>query len=279
MSKVRVPDLIRKRQKNEKIVAITAYDATFSRLLDAAGVDILLVGDSLGTVIQGRETTLAVTLDEIIYHTSAVVRGAERALVVADLPFLSYQTSPAEAFRSAGRVLKETGASAVKLEGGEAMLETVSFLSERGVPVMAHLGLTPQSVHTMGGYKVQGREKQTAKRLKKDALALQKAGAFSLVLEGIPASLGAEITAALEIPTIGIGAGPECSGQILVLYDLLGLSDFGSASAPKFVKEFANLRELVSAAVRSYAEEVRLGIFPTSEQSYKGKEGLGEENS
>lgn len=268
MSKIRVPDLIRKRHNEEKIVAVTAYDATFSRLLDAAGVDLLLVGDSLATVIQGRETTLAVTLDEIIYHTKAVSRGAKNALVVADLPFLTYQTSAEEAFRSAGRVLKETGASAVKLEGGEAMLPTVSFLSERGVPVMAHLGLTPQSVHTMGGYKVQGREKQAAKAMKKDALSLQKAGAFAVVLEGIPSALGEDITQALEIPTIGIGAGPACSGQILVLYDLLGLSDFGSENAPKFVKEFASLRIDVTEAIEQYCGEVRNGSFPSAEHSY-----------
>jgi len=268
MRKIRVPDLIRKRQNEEKIVAITAYDATFSSIVDAAGVDLILVGDSLGTVIQGQETTLPVTLDEIIYHTKAVRRGCKNALLVADMPFLSYQVSVAEAIAAAGRVLKESGAEAVKLEGGSEMCATVTALVQRGIPVMGHLGLTPQSVHTMGGYRVQGKSQADAERLLSDAKELEEAGVFSLVLEGIPSELSDAVTNSLEIPTIGIGAGPNCSGQILVLYDLLGLSNFGDSAPPKFVKEYQDFRQLTKEAIESYGRDVQTGVFPAKENSY-----------
>ncbi len=254
-----VPRLLEKKLRRERIVALTAYDAGFGALLDQAGVDLVLVGDSVANVLQGLETTLPVSLEEMAYHTRLVARSVRQALVVADLPFGSYQTSPEEAVRSAV-VLIKAGAAAVKLEGGVRMQATIERLVEADIPVLGHVGLTPQSIHALGGYKVQ----RDAKRLMRDARAVQSAGAFGVVLEAVPARLAAEVTAALKIPTIGIGAGKRCDGQILVLHDLLGLT----ARAPKFAKRYASLGETVSAAVKAYASDVRAGRFPGSEHSF-----------
>jgi 3-methyl-2-oxobutanoate hydroxymethyltransferase len=263
--KVTIHTLQRKKAASEKITMLTAYDATFARLLDDAGVDVLLVGDSLGMVIQGHGTTLPVTLDEVIYHTRAVVRGTRRAQVVGDMPFMSYQTSLEDAMRSAGRLVKEGGAEAVKLEGGAQHAELVRRLVATGIPVMGHIGLTPQSVHQMGGFKVQGRAADDARRLIEDARTLEEAGAYALVLEGIPLELAGEITGALRIPTIGIGAGPHCDGQVLVIYDLLGMNeDF----KPRFVKRYENLAVRIRTAVDEYCDEVRSGRFPSEEESF-----------
>src|SRR3990172_1121747 len=263
--KVTVPEISRMKQKGEKITALTAYDYSFSRILDEAGVDILLVGDSLGSVIQGRENTLHVTLEEVIYHTRAVVRGRERALVVADMPFLSFQISVEEAKRNAGKILQEAGAEAVKLEGGVEMLETIEAIVKIGIPVMGHVGLTPQALHRFGGYKVQGKEKDQREKIVQDALAVEEGGAFSVVLESIPLDLAQEITRRLSIPTIGIGAGVHCDGQVLVVHDMLGLFDMYT---PKFVKRYADLKSVMSEAVRNYIAEVREGKFPDEEHSF-----------
>src|SRR5438132_2610593 len=258
-------DLLSMKERGERIVVLTCYDALFARLLDAAGVDVLLVGDSVNQVRDGEETTLSATLEQMIYHTKIVRRGAARALVVCDLPFLTYQISAADAIRNAGRVLQETGCQAVKLEGGTPVAATVRALVDVGIPVMGHLGLTPQSVHALGGYRVQGREERTAERLKAEAKALEEAGAFAVVLELIPAPLASQITKALTIPTIGVGAGPACDGQVLVLHDVLGLNDRFTA---KFVKHYAALAEDVREAVRLYAAEVREGRYPGPEHSF-----------
>jgi 3-methyl-2-oxobutanoate hydroxymethyltransferase len=258
-------DLLRLKSQGTPIVMLTCYDALFARLLDAAGVDILLVGDSVNQVLAGAETTLSATLDQMIYHTRMVRRGARRAMVVCDLPFLTYQVSREEAIRNAGRVLAETGCHAVKLEGGSHIAATVRALVEVGIPVMGHIGLTPQSVHALGGNRVQGRDDVAAQRLRQDAKALEEAGAFAVVLELVPAPLAAEITGALTIPTIGIGAGPSCAGQVLVLHDMLGLNDRFSA---KFVKRYATLAEDVRRAVDAYCAEVRGGRFPEAEHSF-----------
>ena len=263
--KVTVPEIMKMKQKRERITALTAYDYCFSRILDEAGVDILLVGDSLGSVIQGWENTLPVTLDEIIYHTRAVTRGRKRALVVADMPFLSFQINIEEAKRNAGRILQEAGAEAVKLEGGVEMLETIEAIVQIGIPVMGHVGLTPQSLHRFGGYKVQGKEKDQREKIVQDALAVEEGGAFSVVLEGIPLDLAQEITRRLSIPTIGIGAGMHCDGQVLVVHDMLGLFDMYT---PKFVKRYADLKSAISEAVRNYNAEVREGKFPDEEHSF-----------
>jgi 3-methyl-2-oxobutanoate hydroxymethyltransferase len=252
------------KQRGERIVMLTCYDALFARLLEAAGVDVLLVGDSVNEVLAGAETTLSATLEQMLYHTKSVRRGSARALVVCDLPFLTYQVSREEAIKNAGRVLQETGCHAVKLEGGQPMADTVRALVDIGIPVMGHLGLTPQSVHALGGHRVQGRDDATAERLKADARALEAAGAFAIVLELVPAPLASQITKALTIPTIGIGAGPACDGQVLVLHDLLGLNDRFSA---KFVKRYAAMAEDVREAVRLYAAEVREGRYPGPEHS------------
>ena len=266
--KVTVPDVTRMKAAGQRISMVTAYDATFARILDDGGVDILLVGDSLGMVVLGLDSTLTVTLDEMIYHTRAVVRGCRHALVVADMPFLSYQVSPADAVANAGRLLKEGGAAAVKLEGGITMAATIAAISSVDIPVMGHIGLTPQSVHRMGGFRVQGRrhgrEPGNRERLLDDARAVEDAGAFAIVLEGIPLDLGAEITAALGIPTIGIGAGAGCDGQVLVVHDLLGLSE----RTPTFARRFADLGAETLRAVRSYVGEVRAGTFPSDAESY-----------
>jgi 3-methyl-2-oxobutanoate hydroxymethyltransferase len=257
---VRVPDLKAMKERGEKIVMLTAYDATMASLLDRAGVDVLLVGDSLGMVIMGCPTTLPVTLAAMRHHVRAVSRGARRALVVADMPFLSYQVSVAEAVRNAGRLLRD-GAAAVKMEGGRAVLEAVSRLVEIGIPVMGHLGLTPQSVHRLGGFRRQALEPHDAERLLEEARALEQAGAFAVVLEAIPSEAARAVTAELRIPTIGIGAGPHCDGQVLVSYDAFGLYE---GPAPPFVKQYARLGELILEAARAYAEEVRRGRFPAA---------------
>lgn len=256
---------VRKR-RGERFSMLTAYDYPFARVFDAAGIDVLLVGDSLANVVQGLETTLPVTLDEIVYHTRLVARGARRALVVADMPFGSYQTSPDDAVRAAVRLVKEGGAHAVKLEGGARSADAIAAIVAADVPVMGHVGLTPQSIHAMGGYRVQGRSDSGRARVRADAFAVQEAGAFSLVLEGMPAGLAAEITGALGIPTIGIGAGPACDGQVLVMHDLLGLSDQG---APSFVKQYASLGMLAGQAARAFAADVADGKFPGPEHSYR----------
>jgi len=253
------------KERGERIVALTCYDALFARLLDAAGVDVLLVGDSVNQVLAGADTTLSATLEQMIYHTTIVRRGAERAMVVCDLPFLTYQVSRPDAIANAGRVLQETGCHAVKLEGGTPVADTVRALVDVGIPVMGHLGLTPQSVHALGGYRVQGRDEQTAQRLKTHAKALEDAGAFAIVLELLPAPLASQITKSLTIPTIGIGAGPACDGQVLVLPDMLGLNERFTA---KFVKRYAALATDVEEAVRRYAAEVREGRYPGPEHSF-----------
>jgi 3-methyl-2-oxobutanoate hydroxymethyltransferase len=260
-----VPDLLAMKAAGRRIVMLTCYDAAFARLLEQAEVDVLLVGDSVNQVLAGQETTLSATLDQMIYHAASVRRGARRALVFVDLPFLTYQVSPTEAIRNAGRVLQETGAHGVKLEGGRPMAETIRALVDRGIPVIGHLGLTPQSVHALGGYRVQGRDASTAERLLADARALEEAGACAIVLELLPAALAKRITAALTIPSIGIGAGAGCDGQVLVLHDMLGLNELFN---PKFLKRYAELGEAVRAAVRSYAAEVRDGTYPGPEHSF-----------
>jgi 3-methyl-2-oxobutanoate hydroxymethyltransferase len=261
-----VLDLPAMKAAGRRIVMLTCYDAAFARLLDQAGIDVLLVGDSLNQVIAGEETTLSATLDQMIYHAAAVRRGAPRSLMLVDLPFLSYQVSVPEAIRNAGRVLQETGAQGVKLEGGRPMVETVRALVDRGIPVLGHLGLTPQSVHALGGYRVQGRDESAAERLLADARALQDAGACGIVLELLPAALARRISAGLAIPTIGIGAGAGCDGQVLVLHDMLGLNEVFN---PKFLKRYATLGESVRAAVRAYAAEVRDGSYPGPEHSFE----------
>jgi 3-methyl-2-oxobutanoate hydroxymethyltransferase len=265
MSSVTTRALLEMKEQGERIVALTCYDALFARLLDASGVDLLLVGDSLHQVLAGAPSTLSATLEQMIYHTTIVRRGAERAMVVCDMPFLSYQISPEDAVRNCGRAMKETGCQAVKLEGGQPMAATVRRLVEVGIPVMGHIGLTPQSVHALGGYRVQGRDEAAAVRLKADAAALQDAGAFAVVLELVPAPLASQITKSLTIPTIGIGAGPACDGQVLVLHDMLGLNEQLSA---KFIKKYAALAEDVREAVRVFAAEVREGRYPGPEHSF-----------
>jgi 3-methyl-2-oxobutanoate hydroxymethyltransferase len=259
---VRVPDLKAMKRRGEKIVMLTAYDASMARLLDRAGVDVLLVGDSLGMVIMGCENTLPVTLEAMLHHVRAVRRGVRRALVVADMPFMSYQVSVAEAVRNAGRLIQEGGASAVKLEGGRPVLDVVRRLTEIGIPVMGHLGLVPQSVHQLGGFRPRARDEREAERLLEEARELEQAGAFALVLESIPAEVARSVTQALSIPTIGIGAGPHCDGQVLVSYDIFGLYE---GPLPPFVKQYARLGELMVEAARAYAEDVRQGRFPPQE--------------
>lgn len=263
--KVTIHTLQSMKQRGDKISMLTAYDATFARLLDESGVDILLVGDSLGMVIQGYETTLPVTLDESIYHTRAVARVTRRAQVVGDMPFMSYQGSLDDAMLNAGRMIKEGGAHAVKLEGGAQHAELVSRLVRCGIPVMGHIGLTPQSFHQLGGFKVQGREDGGAQKLIDDAHALQDAGAYSIVLEGIPREIAERITAELAIPTIGIGAGPACDGQVLVAHDMLG---FQQGRLPRFVKVYADIGPRIREAFTAYARDVEDGSYPGPGQTY-----------
>lgn len=266
--KVTVPEILG-RKGGDPIVALTAYDFPFGRIADRAGVDLILVGDSLGMVVQGFDNTLPVTMDEIVYHSRMVARARQRALLVADLPFLSYQVSTEDALRNAGRLVKEGAAEAVKLEGGIAVADTLNAIASVDIPVMGHIGLTPQSVHRMGGHKVQGRRRGSGagqrERVIEDALAVEEAGAFAVVLEGIPAELAAEITERLTIPTIGIGAGVGCDGQILVLHDVLGLTD---GFRPKFAKSYADLWGAASDAVAGYVSEVRSHAFPTDAHSF-----------
>jgi len=267
--KVTVPEIQRMKTARQKITALTAYDYPFARILDSCGIEVLLVGDSLGTVVQGVETTLPVTMDEMVYHLKLVTRARPRALVVGDMPFLSYQAGICEAIANAGRLLKEGNAEAVKLEGGVNIARVMRAIVNMDIPVMAHIGLTPQSVHRMGGFKVQGkksgRQPGARERLIEDAYAVADAGAFAVVLEGVPLDLAREISEKLPIPTIGIGAGPYCDGQILVIHDILGLTE---RFAPKFVKRYADLRGAISQAVNAYISDVRSGTFPLDEHSF-----------
>lgn len=258
-------DFLAMKKGGEKITFLTAYDATFVKILDEAGIDGVLVGDSLGMVIQGKPNTLEVTVEDIIYHTSIVSRGITTAHLVADMPFMSYQNSKEEALKNAGRLIKEGKAESVKLEGGKFVADSVFHIQKSGIPVMGHIGLTPQSIHQMGGFKIQGREERKRDELLRDAKILEEAGAFSIVLEGIPALLAKEITESLKIPTIGVGAGPHCDGQVLVIYDLLGMDN---SFIPKFAKRYANLHEVINGAVKNYIEEVRSEKFPAEENSF-----------
>lgn len=259
-----IPEFQRHKREKKKLIVVTAYDALFTRILEQAGIEAILVGDSLGVVVQGGANTLSVTMDDMLYHTKLVAGAAQRALVIGDMPFMSYQASREEALRNAGRFL-QVGAHAVKLEGGAAIADQVAAMTSIGIPVMGHLGMTPQSVHRYGGYKVQGRDSDHAQALLNDAKVLEAAGAFALVLEAIPAELAKIITEQVAIPTIGIGAGPHCDGQVLVLYDLLGLFD---DFVPKFVKPYAHLKADAIQALRRYKEEVEQGKFPSDSESY-----------
>lgn len=259
-----VPDLQRCKRDRKKVIVVTAYDALFARLLEQAGIEVMLVGDSLGVVVQGKSNTLSVTMEDMLYHTKLVAGAARESLVIGDMPFMSYQASREDALRNAARFL-QAGAHAVKLEGGAAMAERIEAMTAVGIPVFGHLGMTPQSVHQYGGYKVQGKSAEGAKRLVSDATALQDAGAVAVILEAMPALLAKTITEQLTIPTIGIGAGPHCDGQVLVVYDLLGLFD---EFVPKFVKPYAHLRADALQALRRYKEEVEQGKFPSDSESY-----------
>jgi 3-methyl-2-oxobutanoate hydroxymethyltransferase len=263
--KVTVPD-IRARKDGPPLAMVTAYDFTMARLLDEGGADILLVGDSLGMVIQGHPTTLPVTVEEICYHSRAVARGARRAHVVGDMPFMSFQVSPVQALENAGKLVKDGACESVKLEGGEDVAEHVRRIVSAGIPVMGHVGLTPQSVHAMGGFKVQGKGEEDAARLLRDAAALEQAGAYAIVLEAIPPDLAEDITALVSVPTIGIGAGAGCNGQVLVCYDLLGMYP---DLKPRFAKRFAEVGEQIMAATRAYVEEVQGRAFPAAEHTFK----------
>jgi len=266
LRKVTVPDLRARKLSGEKIAMVTAYDFTMARLVDEAGVDMVLVGDSLGMVVQGLTTTIPVTMDEMAYHCRAVARGLGRAHLVGDLPFMSYQVSPQQAVESAGKLMKDGACESVKLEGGQEVAEHVHRIVRAGVPVVGHIGLTPQSVHALGGFKVQGRGAEGAEKVLADAIALEQAGAFAIVLEAIPPDVAAQVTALLSIPTIGIGAGAACDGQVLVCTDLLGLS---RGHQPKFAKRFANLGDAAVDAFSAYVAEVRAGTFPGAGQTYK----------
>ena len=269
-TKVTVPELKQRKtlaadSQNQKITCLTAYDYPTARLVDEGGVDVVLVGDSLAMVMLGHDSTLPLTLEEALHHAKAVRRGVQRALVVADMPYGSYHGEINESLRNALRFVKEAGAEAVKIEGGERRLELIARLTDAEIPVMGHIGLTPQSVNALGGYRVQGKTASAAEQLLRDARAVEAAGAFAIVLEAIPRELAAEITKAVRIPTIGIGAGPECDGQVLVLHDMLGLT---FQTAPKFARRYANVGEIISNAVREYCADVRSGGFPTDAESY-----------
>ena len=265
MKHLRIPDVIKKKQQGEKVTMLTAYDFILAKILDEAGVDILLVGDSLGMVLLGFETTLPVTLEMMIHHSQAVTRGVQRSLVVADMPFLSYQVSVSEAVRNAARLLQEGGVAAVKIEGGRIMADVTRRLVEVGIPVMGHLGLLPQSVHQLGGFRVQARDQDSAELLLEDAQILEEAGAFSIVLESIPADVAQRVTSQLSIPTIGIGAGPHCDGQVLVSHDAFGLSQ---GYIPSFVKQYAELGTELKKAAETYISDVRAGHFPSQEHCF-----------
>jgi len=274
--KITVPELLQRKSRatgsysnSQKITCLTAYDYPTARLLDEAGVDVILVGDSLGMVVLGQENTLQVTIDEMLHHARAVRRGTHRALMVVDMPYGSYHTDSSESLRNAVRFVKEAGAEAVKVEGGERRLELIARLTEAEIPVMGHVGLTPQSVNALGGYRVQGKTADTAEVLIRDARAVEAAGAFAVVLEAVPRELAAQITRELRIPTIGIGAGPDCDGQILVVHDLLGLT---FNQTPKFARQYANVREIIAKAAKEYCEDVRGGMFPSDGESYHAAE-------
>lgn len=264
MARMTVPAFQQYKREGRKLILVTAYDALFTKIAEQAGIEAILVGDSLGVVVQGKPDTLSVTMEDMLYHTRLVAGAAQRSLVIADMPFLSYQVSVEEAVRNAGRLI-QTGAAAVKLEGGAAVVDRVQAMTRFGIPVVGHLGMTPQSVHQYGGYKVQGKERLQAETLLADAKALEAAGAFAIVLEAIPATLAQTVTESLTIPTIGIGAGAHCDGQVLVLYDLLGLFD---DFAPKFLKPYAHLKADALQALRRYKEEVEQGKYPTDSESY-----------
>lgn len=279
--KITVPGLLQRKSSgadfpnnSQKITCLTAYDYPTARLLDEAGVDVLLVGDSLGMVVLGYESTLPVSLEEMLHHTRAVRRGTRRALVVSDMPYGTYHSDTADSVRNAVRFVKEAGAEAVKVEGGERRLELIVRLTEAEIPVMGHVGLTPQSVNALGGYKVQGKTLDAAEQLIRDARAVEAAGAFAVVLEAVPRELAAQITRELRIPTIGIGAGPDCDGQVLVIHDLLGLT-FGPT--PKFARRYANVGEIIAKAAREFSEDVRGGTFPSDAESYHGAQRVTEQ--
>ncbi len=279
--KITVPDLLQRKHqaagsysKIKKITCLTAYDYPTARLLDETGVDVILVGDSVGMVVLGHESTLPVTIEDMLHHTRAVRRGTKRALLVADMPYGSYHTDTAESLRNAVRFVKEAGAEAVKVEGGERRLELIARLTEAEIPVMGHVGLTPQSVNALGGYRVQGKTPDAAEHLLRDARAVEAAGAFAVVLEAVPRELAAQITRDLRIPTIGIGAGPDCDGQVLVLHDILGLT---FTPLPKFARQYANVGQIISSAVRAYCDDVRSSGFPSDAESYHAPQMAKEE--
>src|SRR5438045_5747682 len=265
IKKITTNTLQRMKSNGEKISMITAYDFSFAKIFDAAGIDVILVGDSASNVMAGHETTLPITLDQIIYHASSVIRGIDRCLVVVDIPFGYYQSNSDIALASAVRMMKETGAHAVKLEGGEEVLESVRRIISAGVPVMAHLGLTPQSIYKFGTYNVRAKEKEEAEKLKRDALLLQEAGCFAVVLEKIPATLAMEVSKSLLIPTIGIGAGMHCDGQVLVMHDMLGIN---TEFKPRFLRKYLNLADQISGAVKHYVDDIKTGDFPNATESY-----------
>ena len=266
MAKTTIQNFLKKKSEGKKITMLTAYDYPFAQIVDEAGIDAILVGDSLGMVVQGLDNTLPVTMDEMIYHTKIVARAVRNALVIGDMPFMSFQTGIEEAVRNAGRFLKEAGASAVKLEGGADVAVQIKAMTRAEIPVMAHIGLTPQSIHRMGGFKVQGKTEDAARKLIEEAHMVEDAGAFSLLIEAIPMKLADRITKELSIPTIGIGAGPHCDGQVLVLHDVIGMFE---RFVPKFVKRYASLKDEALKAIMTYREEVEKGEFPSEEQSFK----------
>ncbi|HEU20160.1 MAG TPA: 3-methyl-2-oxobutanoate hydroxymethyltransferase [Deltaproteobacteria bacterium] len=266
MNKITKATILEMKKKGEKITMLTAYDYSTAAVMDEAGIDMILVGDSLGMVVLGYDSTLPVTMEDMVHHTRAVSRGASRAMVIGDMPFMSYQASVEEAVRNAGRLMQEAGAHGVKLEGGREVADVVAKIASAGIPVVAHLGLTPQSVHQLGGYRVQGKDDAAAVRIKEDAKILEEAGAFSVVLECVPSKLAAEITESLEIVTIGIGGGVDCDGQVLVVNDMLGMFD---KFIPKFVKKYANLNVNMKEAISQYIDEVKSGVFPGPEHSFK----------
>lgn len=264
-TKVTTQTVVEMKQNGEKISMLTAYDFTMAKIIDSAGVDVILVGDSASNVMCGHETTVPITLDQMIYHTSCVVRGVDRALVIGDLPFMSYQVTPKEALISAGRMMKEAGAHAVKLEGGKHVIKTVKKIVKAGIPVMGHLGLTPQSIYKFGTYKVRAQEEKEAEELIRDAKLLEKAGVFSIVLEKIPAKLAKQVTDEVSVPTIGIGAGGDCDGQVLVIHDMLGMNkDF----SPRFLRRYADLDTVMTDAVQNYVKDVKSQDFPNEEEQY-----------
>ncbi|MCX8027221.1 MAG: 3-methyl-2-oxobutanoate hydroxymethyltransferase [Thermodesulfovibrionales bacterium] len=263
--RVSAVDIIQKKKSKEKITVITAYDYPFAKIVEESGIEVILVGDSLSMVVQGNDNTLPVTMDEMIYHVKMVTRATKKAMVIGDMPYMSYQVSVEQCLTNAGRYLKEAGANAIKLEGGNEVVDLVKALVKAEIPVMAHIGLTPQAIHRMGGYKVQGKTEESANKLFDDARRLEDAGAFCIVLEAIPSDLAHKITSSLEIPTIGIGAGPHCDGQVLVLHDVIGLFD---RFVPRFVKTYTNIKEPIISALKQYKKEVEEGSFPSEEHSF-----------